>query len=276
MSALVLTGCFQAQQEDQQPEPVSQIENGSDADVDESAANDLSTFQHDGYGFQVVIPASWGDANIAPNLGDTFIIGSKKDNSKEIIISTIETASKEQLSGDDIEEVWLGENSKWAFYYEKGMNSSAEAQELLKSFKAIEPANYVTVKEKIENMDSIGFDMPAVVISNCSKEAEGLNKSLEGTIKSVGLGEYGSTKYLNILKSANPDKLTKEQLEAIADPCSELATNQVLKVTDEYILWGYPKCSGGAIPAEGEPGYQDYQDCLKIEKELNDYLGLSD
>ena len=75
MSALVLTGCFQAQQAEKQPEATSQAQEevtlppaekisdetvsdgGGGVAADESAANYPSTFQHDGYGFRVVIPA---------------------------------------------------------------------------------------------------------------------------------------------------------------------------------------------------------------------------
>jgi len=291
MSALTLTGCFQAPQANQnQPEtktevkeetvipPVETVEDGEGGGgvaADESAANYPSTYENEYYGFNLIVPASWGAVTVSPTMGDQLIIGSKNDISKEINIALIYPASKSQLAGDDVEEVWLGENTKWAFYYEKNMTFTPEAQELLKTFKAIEPTVYTTLKDKIENIDTIGFDFEGVLVSNCSKEAEALNAKLDGSIKTVSLTAEGKS-FLNISKSANPDKLTKEQLETIITPCAELGANQVLKVTDEYILWGYPSCSAGAIPEEKfQPDlYKDYQNCLKVEKELNDYLGL--
>jgi hypothetical protein len=156
---------------------------------------------------------------------------------------------------------------------QKQTEQKVETKQPVISTKAIEPVEYTTVKEKIENIDVYGTDFEGALVSNCSKEAEALNAKLKGTIKTAGLTNSGSTSSINVLKSGNSDNLTKEQIETITNPCAELGSNQVLKVTSDYILWGYPKCSGGVATAEGEFGYEDYKACLEVEAELIEYLG---
>ncbi|MBN1494330.1 hypothetical protein JW911_01185 [Candidatus Peregrinibacteria bacterium] len=133
------------------------------------------------------------------------------------------------------------------------------------------------VKEKLENFEKYSHTFQgSLLINDCNDEAKDLNEKLvAGGIKEVQVYQ-GETISLLIYKTVNPGKLSKEKIIAISDPCAELGANQVLKVTDEYILWGYPSCTGGALPdPELQPElYEDFTNCLKVQNELADYLGL--
>jgi hypothetical protein len=114
------------------------------------------------------------------------------------------------------------------------------------------------------------------IVNGCSPEATPLNQQLKTA--GMTMNELYSSMYNSIVvyKTLNPDKLTKAQLEAIVTPCAELGSKQILRVTDEDILWGFPSCAGGALPDEKlQPEqFKDYNDCAAIEKDLKNYLEL--
>ena len=115
------------------------------------------------------------------------------------------------------------------------------------------------------------------IVNGCSPEAIALNQQLKTA--GMKMNELYSSMYNSIVvyKTLNPDKLTKTQLEAIVTPCAELGSKQILRVTDEDILWGYPSCAAGAVPDEKlQPEqFKDYNDCAAIEKDLKAYFEIN-
>ncbi|MBD3156724.1 hypothetical protein GF369_02745 [Candidatus Peregrinibacteria bacterium] len=110
----------------------------------------------------------------------------------------------------------------------------------------------------------------------CSEEAIALNETLNaGEIMMFKAFESDSMD-ITLYKTENPDKLTKEEVEAIVTPCGELGSNQVLEVTDEYMVVGYPYCTGGLAPdPELQPEqYADYEACMVVQEELADQFEL--
>ena len=47
---------------------------------------------------------------------------------------------------------------------------------------------------------------------------------------------------------------------------------QILKAFPEYLIWGYPTCSAGAAPEEGDPLRQEFLSCQEMAENLQDYL----
>lgn len=139
-------------------------------------------------------------------------------------------------------------------------------------------ANYpeapATIAEKLDDFEKYGTKYTGDIIYGCNTEADELNKNLKsGGILAVQV--YKSSFHdVTIYKTTNPDKMTKGQLEQIADSCAELGTNQVLKATEDYVLWGYPVCAAGALPdPELQPElYKDYFDCVKATDAVAAYF----
>jgi len=110
----------------------------------------------------------------------------------------------------------------------------------------------------------------------CNEEVKAFNETLNAGKIMMYKALPSNMSDITLYKTTNPDKLTKEEVKAIVEPCAELGANRVLKVTDDYIILGYPECSAGIIPDQKfQPElYADYEDCLVVQEELYDYFGL--
>ena len=109
----------------------------------------------------------------------------------------------------------------------------------------------------------------------CNDEVKDFNAKINAEEIKMYMPFQSNSMSIVLYKTKNPDKLTKEELNAIVDPCAELGSNQVLKATDDYIIIGYPYCTAGIAPdPELNPQqYKDYEKCMvvqnKLQKEYN-------
>jgi len=123
------------------------------------------------------------------------------------------------------------------------------------------------------------YDELYPIFAACNAETKALSDKLKDT--KVGFLSLlyttdmsGAGYNIEIVRTANPDLLNKDQLSAMINECSGLGSNQVLMATKDAIYWGYPYCSAGAIPTPESQEYKDYQDCLDIQQQVADYFGL--
>ena len=110
----------------------------------------------------------------------------------------------------------------------------------------------------------------------CNEEVEELNEAINAEEIMIYEAFESPSMSITLYKTANPDNLTKEEAEAIVSPCAELGSNQVLEATDNYMIVGYPNCTGGAAPSpDSQPEmYADYEDCMIVQDELYELYEL--
>jgi len=134
------------------------------------------------------------------------------------------------------------------------------------------PATNETASDNFTETYTEGEDL----FYGCNEDVKALNEKINA--KEIKMYKAFTSDSMNITlyKTANPDKLTKEEVDAIVSPCAELGANQVLEATDEYIVVGYPYCTGGVAPdPELQPKlYADWKDCMAIQDELQELYEL--
>ena len=110
----------------------------------------------------------------------------------------------------------------------------------------------------------------------CNDKVKDFNAKINADEIKMYMPFQSNSMSIVLYKTKNPDKLTKEELKAIVDPCGELGANQVLKATDDYIIIGYPYCTAGVAPdPELQPNqYKDYEKCMVVQNELKEKYNL--
>lgn len=131
------------------------------------------------------------------------------------------------------------------------------------------------LKQKIENFDNYVVETKNTdFVPTCDDYSKAFAKKVEGgEVKKLSLYTPETDSYrLDLFLTPNYDSWKEADFEKIVK-CGELAAVIPLKVVSDKVIWGFPSCSGGYAPVDGEVGYEDYLNCLKVEKSLNKYLG---
>lgn len=100
-------------------------------------------------------------------------------------------------------------------------------------------------------------------------------KVTDGEVKKLALyaSDVNGGYNLNLYATPNYDKWTAADFTKVSN-CGELGSVVPLKVVGDNVIWGYPYCSAGAVPAADETGYKEYTECSKVETQLKGYFGL--
>ena len=316
IAALTLTGCNQAPQAEQkQPETKPEV-NGElvlppvetpttatiTNDWDPNTTDPNPKYKYDNKKGVLVDSTDDKILYTNPNHPDSVlaILGMEGD-----IIIVWETSSDNSPGPCYWDEIWVSDSEKSHITYLDLKNLSTGLQpytipeykynqekiDIEACSNAIQnDADANTLAQKIEGDSAwtVGYfnlkDFPA--FTACDAKTTELTDSLKDT-KAGFLDLYNATDIetyvynISLIRTDNPDQLTKEELKAIINPCSELGSNEVLMATKDAIYWGYPYCSGGAVPANFVPDnpqsqdYLDYQGCLKIQSQIIEYFGLN-
>lgn len=125
-------------------------------------------------------------------------------------------------------------------------------------------ANYTVVTDKEEK---------EMVVASCDDFTNVYAaKVMKGDMKKLTLFQDTTGANYSLYMYAVPAYGLTESDFARFNKCSELASKQMVGIVDGQILFTYPRCSAGAIPAVNEPGYADWQACSKVEQDLDSYL----
>jgi hypothetical protein len=278
MSALTLTGCFQAPQA--QPETNPETNNVGIEDTTPPPADTLPTtesvdnttvYNNTELGYAFPLPATWGKITFNQE-GNNQILTSE-DGKKTLKLYQL--APGEVNDGPVKLIITTEEGYKiYRDTYEteinilEGQGEDAGSQKALEEeLKAIDATFYlinnigkkieeggggVAVNElvpgiagKLDNFEKYSTPFTEDIIYGCNTKADDLNKKL----KSGGVQELeiykSAVRNIEIYKTTNPDKMTKAELEEIAASCSEGGSYEVLKATNDYIMWGFLACDLG-------------------------------
>lgn len=248
------------------------------------------------YGFELTFPANWGKVQETVETGTDLltanIILKSEDGKKDMMLYAVANTAEGDAYVMDAPAEKLGVGQTYTIYKEvnQGIDILEAQGEDVSEERALEnelnqiTATFKTVEQEEggggvadpEDNFTTAYTEGKDLFYGCNEEVEELNETLNaGEIMMYEAFASNSTN-VTLYKTENPDKLTKEEVEAIVTPCGELGANQVLEVTDEYIVAGFPYCSGGAIPDEElQPElYADYEDCMVVQDELHELYEL--
>ena len=133
------------------------------------------------------------------------------------------------------------------------------------------------LKQKIENLDNyvaITNAEDKTFTPSCDDYSKNFAKKVAGgDVKTLSLYSSKDNVYdLNLFLTPNYDKWEESDFNKVSK-CGELGSILPLKIVSDKIVWGYPSCTGGAVPTSEAKGYDDFVKCTKVEVQLESYLG---
>jgi hypothetical protein len=132
-----------------------------------------------------------------------------------------------------------------------------------------------TLKDKIEDFDNYQTaEIKTFGLTPCDdKDAEKFIENAEKTgIKELVLFDKPNYK-ITLYLTGNPDNADFKTFEKMVNACvTGPGMVGALKAFDDNLLWGNYMCSSGVALEEGQPGHEEYAECTKISKELDEYF----
>lgn len=255
-----------------------------------------NSYTNKDYGFSMVFFDNWGEVQSEEKeiekgsaIYKVLRLTSKGDALRYIDISIVRMEDKNQASVADVESALAGENARYAFYWassgdcagEKGCEDKKyadikkEAGDIVMSFETSEPSINAPVSflSQVENWDLYKADANAFLGAGKCKD-----KEFNALLADVNENERKSLEIngLKFVFTPNDEKLTDKEFSVYRNDenaMCEAGGIAPLRAYADKLLWS-GICGAGTAPAEGEPGYEDYQKCRDVEIEINNFFGV--